>query len=131
MNDMKKGSAMGPGSRINERVSFEHVAPHVIAVRGEVDVLTSAFLRQELIGLASPPLAAQLVDLRGVTFMDATGLGVLVGAQKRAAASGAELLLVMDQPFLDRLFRITGLDRAFRVFATIDDAEASLVPLAS
>ena len=102
-----------------------------MAVHGEVDILTSAFLRQELINLANPPLPSQIVDLRGVTFMDATGLGVFVGAQKRAAAVGAEIILVMEQPFLDRLFRITGLNRAFRVFATLDDAEATLVPLAS
>jgi anti-sigma B factor antagonist len=122
---------MASGRPTNERVSFEHVAPHVIAVHGEVDVLTSAFLRQELLDLANPPLATQIVDLRGVTFMDATGLGVLVGAQKRAAASGAEVILVLDQPFLERLFRLTALERAFRVFSTIDDAESSLVPLAS
>jgi anti-sigma B factor antagonist len=82
----------------------------VVTVAGEIDIATVAQLRERLAALAvsGVPLVA---DLDQVSFIDATGLGALVGAAREAAEHGTSLHLVCAQPQTRRLFRITGLDR--------------------
>ncbi len=82
----------------------------VVTVAGEVDIATVARLRERLSALAAGgvPLVA---DLDQVSFIDATGLGALVGAAREAAAQGASLYVVCARPQTRRLFRVTGLDR--------------------
>jgi anti-sigma B factor antagonist len=82
----------------------------VVTVAGEVDIATVAQLRERLAALAvsGVPLVA---DLDQVSFIDATGLGALVGAAREAAEHGTSLHLVCAQPQTRRLFRVTGLDR--------------------
>ena len=62
----------------------------LITVAGEVDIATAPLLRKRLAG----PVASGkpiLVDLNAVSFIDASGLGVLASAASRAAAHGASL----------------------------------------
>lgn len=86
----------------------------VITVRGELDVYTAPRLREVLIEVLASPPEHLLVDLAGVPFMDSTALGVLVGANRRAAASGGDLTVVAT-PQVRRVISITGLDRVFTV----------------
>ena len=82
----------------------------VVTVAGEVDIATVAQLRERLAALAvsGVPLVA---DLDQVSFIDATGLGALVGAAREAAEHGTSLHVVCARPQTRRLFRVTGLDR--------------------
>jgi len=82
----------------------------VATVAGEVDIATVARLRERLSALASAGLPL-VADLDQVSFIDATGLGALVGVARRAAAHGAGLYVVCARPQTRRLFRVTGLDR--------------------
>jgi|SRR5829696_1471421 len=52
-----------------------------------------------------------LVDLSGVELLDATGLGVLVGAHRQARLQGRELVLCDARPRVARLLTLTRLDR--------------------
>jgi anti-sigma B factor antagonist len=65
-----------------------------------------------------------VVDLGRVEFLDSTGLGVLVGALKRLRGVGGELSLVCNQERLLKIFRITGLDRVFTLYPTVEGATA-------
>ena len=65
-----------------------------------------------------------VVDLSRVTFIDSTGLGVLVGALKRVRERGA-LSLVCPQRQVRRVFEITGLTKVFPMFDRLEDAIAS------
>ena len=51
------------------------------------------------------------VDLRDVEMLDATGLGMLVGAHRRAGRSGRRLVLRNLSPQLVRLLRVSRLNR--------------------
>ena len=53
------------------------------------------------------------VDLSGVTFCDASGLGVLARISRHARQAGRQLKLASARPSLLKIMRITGLDRAF------------------
>ena len=97
----------------------------LITVAGEVDFASAAGLRDRLSALAAAgrPVVA---DLDRVSFIDAAGLGALVGAARRAAASGTSLRVVCARPRIRRLFRVTGLDQAVSPAGTVDGALAML-----
>ena len=94
----------------------------VVDVAGEVDVYTSPKLRERLVGLVNDGATDIVVNLEGVDFIDSTGLGVLVGVLKRIRARGGSLSLVCDREGLLRVFTITGLERVFAIYATVDEA---------
>jgi anti-sigma B factor antagonist len=60
-----------------------------------------------------------------VSFIDSTGLGVLVGAVRDVRAGGGDLRLVVTQPQIIRLLEITGLDEVFNVRSSTSDAVRS------
>jgi anti-sigma B factor antagonist len=97
----------------------------IVTVAGVVDMTTVAGLRERLFELAAAgrPLVA---DLNQVSFIDSSGLGVLVGTAKRAVSSGGVLQVVSAQPNLRRLFRITGLDGEIPLAGTLDEARRTL-----
>ena len=86
-----------------------------VTVRGEVDVHTAPILRARLHEVISQGEQRVVVHLDGVTFLDSTGLGVLVGAHKAQSAAGGTLELVCGQPRLLRIIGLTGLDRVLDV----------------
>ena len=53
------------------------------------------------------------MDLSGLTFCDASGLGVLARSARYARQKGRQLALASARPSLLKIMRITGLDRAF------------------
>jgi anti-sigma B factor antagonist len=59
-----------------------------VTVRGEVDVHTAPTLRARLHEVVSQREPRVVVHLDGVTFLDSTGLGVLVGAHKAQRTGG-------------------------------------------
>ena len=90
----------------------------VVEVEGEMDV-------------QFPPLVADLVDgaasrvvfdLRGVTFMDAGGLGTLMETQRSALAGGGCVRLVAPSSSARRLLELTDCDRHFQTFDSLDQA---------
>jgi anti-sigma B factor antagonist len=66
-----------------------------------------------------------VLDLSAVTFMDSSGLGVLVAAMKALRGRG-ELRLVRVNPLIQELFNLTGLNRVFLVDADETTAAAAL-----
>ena len=87
-----------------------------VAVEGDLDMATSVQFRDVLGELGKRGIARHLViDLNLCSFVDSTGLGLLVAAQRGAAAP---LDLVIRNPQILRLLSITALDRLFRVHTT-------------
>jgi anti-sigma B factor antagonist len=91
----------------------------VVRVSGEIDVSTAPDLRDVL---SHPGTDHLVVDLRGVAFLDSTGLGVLVGALKRLQKRGGSLKIVTDRGRVRRLFELTKLTTAFKPYGSFLDA---------
>jgi anti-sigma B factor antagonist len=110
----------------------EQAGATVVAVRGEVDLYTAPELKSALLAAAESGAERVLVDLRETTFIDSTALGVLVGAKQRIASRGGRIDVVCNDRNVAKIFEITGLDRVFRIYATLEEAaggesEGSLV----
>lgn len=93
----------------------------VIHVGGELDVYTAPELK-EILAEAVEGRDRFVLDLSQVQFIDSTGLGVLVASQKQAQASSSDFHLVLDDPYLLKIFRITGFDGVFSIFPQVADA---------
>jgi anti-sigma B factor antagonist len=91
----------------------------VVSVSGEVDVATAPILRDRLQELSAGGASTVVIDLQEMTFLDSTGLGVLVGALKRCREGGGELRLVAAQPRILKLLDITGLMGVFPLHETV------------
>jgi anti-sigma B factor antagonist len=90
----------------------------VVTVSGELDVASSQVLERELAKLDEAPLV--VVDLRGLTFIDSTGLGVLVRAHQVAQEQGRRFGLVRGNGQVSRLLSLTGLDEELLVGDSAD-----------
>jgi len=93
----------------------------VVRIGGELDVYTAPQLR-EILTEALEGRDRLVVDLLRVQFIDSTGLGVLVASQQQAHAASQELRLVLDDPYLLKVFRITGFDGVFSIYPQVTDA---------
>jgi len=94
----------------------------VLRIGGEVDVYTAPQLRERVIDLLAQRVRHIIADLREVDFLDSTGLGALVGSLKRLREQEGSLTIVTDAGRTLQIFRLTGLDRAFALRASIPQA---------
>jgi anti-sigma B factor antagonist len=95
----------------------------VVAVAGELDLSSAPSLKWTLVDLLEADCNQLVVDLSLVTFMDSTALGVLIGVN-RTLDVGARLAIVSDNTNVLRIFELSGLDGAFAIFSTVDEALA-------
>src|SRR5436305_12942409 len=80
------------------------VCPH-----GEVDLVTVRRVRERIDELTAAGFERLLLDLREVTFLDSTGLRLLIELDHAARAGGWQLALIDGPPAVQRLFDLTGL----------------------
>lgn len=93
-----------------------------VGVVGELELDTHTGLREMLIRLAAARRPAIVVNLAEVSYIDSTGMGVLIGGEKRANEYGGKFAVVCANEKTLRLFRMTGLDRALRIFPSEEEA---------
>ena len=89
----------------------------MIHVAGEIDAYTAPKLREELLSLAEEGNKTMIVNLKDVTYLDSTGLGVFVGLFKELSKNNGELKLIQLSNRLYRLFEITGLSNIMNISA--------------
>ena len=92
----------------------------VLQVSGEIDLATLPYFRDQLMRAVSlHDGATVLVDLDGVTALDDTGLGMLLGTAGRAREQGGDLVIVSNNERLLQRFELTRLNRALEVRRSI------------
>ena len=95
----------------------------VVAPTGELDLSGAAVLEDELDRLAAEPeLATVVLDLRGLEFMDSSGLRLVVMADMRARETGRRFALVRGGDTVHRVFEITRMSERLEFVDTPEDA---------
>lgn len=92
----------------------------VVAAQGEIDVATAPALRETLELVIERDEGPVVVDLTAVTFIDSTGLGVLIGARQRSMDAGRALSIVIVEPRILKVFEITGLTEVFSIHQSLE-----------
>jgi anti-sigma B factor antagonist len=93
----------------------------VIEVSGEVDLATAPDIYHRVCALAEVEPVVVL-DMSRVTFVDSSGLGTLVMADKRLKDALGELRIVITHPSVQRVFDMTDLYEILSIFGSVTEA---------
>ena len=93
---------------VTERGASVHVRPE-----GDLDMSTAPTVEEALRGAVDGGANHVVVDLRGLEFMDSTGLTLITRFNNESARDGFELALVPGKSRVMRLFELTGLGGYF------------------
>jgi anti-sigma B factor antagonist len=93
----------------------------VVAVTGELDLASSPELEQRLEQFYASESELLVIDLRGLEFMDSTGLSVLVSAHHKLIDAGRRLIIVRGPQQVQRLLDLTGVAERLELVDTPDE----------
>jgi anti-anti-sigma factor len=94
----------------------------LVRLDGPLDYPATEELEAELTGLLDLGIRNLAVDLTGATAVDDAAVGVLYEALRRARASGGQVALALVDERLVEVLAVMGLDRAFRLAASGEEA---------
>ena len=97
--------------------------------RWRLDLSTSPRFREKVEEELNydPSIKHLVLDLQDTTFIDSSGLGVILGRFKRISAQGGKLLAVRVPSHLVKVFELSGLLRIMEICPTPEDAQKSLL----
>ena len=84
-------------------------ATTTVTLRGEIDLLTTVRVNRDLETAADAAPEWLRLDLLQVSYMDTTGVAVLLKARRRALEAGCRFTVKAASPTIQRLLEITGL----------------------
>lgn len=84
-----------------------------IILKGEVDISNASQLRSELKTMLEEKTASVTMDIKDLSYIDSTGLGVMIGAYTRMKEQGVSMKMVNPAKNVEKLLKITSLDRIF------------------
>lgn len=99
----------------------------ILTPHGEVDMVTAPQLGRRLLGLVDAGKTLMIVDLSKVTFMDSTGLGVLLDALRHLTSRHGRLALVCPTERILRPFQVSGLVGYLPIFSSREAAISGVV----
>lgn len=99
--------------------------PVIVELPAEIDISNSGAVATQLRAAITPGARAVVADLSTTTFLDSSGVRVLVLARSWAAADGVELQLVASPGATLLVLELTGIDRLMLVYPTLTEALAA------
>lgn len=99
-------------------------AAHVV-LTGELDLSTVGKVEQELARVEGDSPALLVLDLSKLTFLDSSGLRLIVSADQRARREKRRFVVVRGSDTVQRVFSITHLDERIELVGDISELAAS------
>jgi len=88
----------------------------VVKLEGEIDHHSAAAVRNTVDNeLAFSPIKNIVFDFGGVTFMDSSGIGMVIGRYKQIKARGGKTLIVRAKPQVDRMLELSGIKKIIEI----------------
>ena len=84
-----------------------------MVLTGEVDISNASQLRAELKAMFDENASPVNIDIKDLSYIDSTGLGVIIGAYGRMKEQGVSVKLLNPAKNVEKLLKITSLDRIF------------------
>lgn len=81
----------------------------LVTIEGDFDLQVAEQVAEELRSVESAEPEMLVLDLKGLTFLDSSGMGVIAAAQTRSSAAGRRFAIVSPRPGVVRAFKISGL----------------------
>ena len=107
----------------NLELSTRELAGHaVVALRGQLDLTDAPGVASHLTTAVAFYGPWIILDLEGLEYIDAAGLGVLVRVLKRTRLSGGDLPLAAPGSLVRKVLTATGLIDVFSVYPSVEQA---------
>lgn len=109
----------------------EHDGWTVVSVSGEMDLVSSPAVRQQVHDAVADGRRSVVLDLSDVRFCDSSGVGVLIGARRLMRSCAGRLRIVLPEQgepgttgaaHVNRVLAALGVRRLFEVFADLNAA---------
>ncbi len=100
----------------------EHKGLKVFELSGDVDMYSSPVLRKELLLFIEKKVPVLLVDFKGVSYIDSSGIATLVEGLKGMMSYGGKLRLLAIPQRINDIFNFSKLDKVFDIYGGLDDA---------
>lgn len=95
----------------------------VVTLQGELDHHTSEDVRKKIDQqYYNNNLLNIVLDLRGLNFMDSSGIGLIMGRYKNCKEQRGSISIVSTSLYIERILKMSGLLKLMNVFPTIDEA---------
>ena len=98
------------------------VVPEIVALPAEIDIGNAVQVGDELGAALGSGAAVVIADMTMTEFCDSSGIRHLLIANDRAAASSAELRLVVRSAALLRVLQVTGVDQLLGIYPSLQAA---------
>jgi anti-sigma B factor antagonist len=115
MNTIADLTGVGFEDESGLRVGVRAGIPPVIEIRGEIDVQSARWLRDELLLTVRRHGPRLTLDLSGVTFLDCAGINVLLATRRRARLEGGWLQVIRPSACASRVISLLGLRNVLAV----------------
>ena len=99
----------------------------ILKLEGEVDVYTSPLLKEKIETLIKAKRPFIVLDLKGLSYMDSTGLGIMLAELMRVRNNGGNMVLVSPQKIIQKILRITNTDVYLKIYQNYEEAIANLI----
>lgn len=101
---------MGVGAKLNGTTL-------AVKVNGEFDIMTAEeFKRTVDVFLDGRHARSLLVDLSGVTFIDSSGLGAILGRYKKVEQQKGKMVIACPKAQVKKILEVSGIDKVVRIY---------------
>lgn len=91
----------------------------MVRIKGELDLAVAEELRALIDNrLKKDKPQTLILDLDGVSFIDSSGLGVIIGRYKKVQGMGGKMYIVRARPTVSRILEFSGIKKLIPVYAT-------------
>ena len=95
----------------------------LVGLDGELDHCCAQSVRRELDGMLRDPTVRQLIlDFSGLTFMDSSGIGVILGRYRVLRERGGSVAVIHMNAHVSRIFHMSGMDRVIHQLDKVQEA---------
>lgn len=122
-SDNSSNSNPIPGCSLSACIQDDNM---LVCLAGEVDLGSAPKIYAQLWHASERGQRPIILNLERVSFMDSSGLQILLRLREKLQQQCNEVLLVKPQPQIERLFKLTGFDKLFAFFTDNDQAKSFL-----
>lgn len=99
----------------------------IVKLKGELDHHNSETTRNKIDRyFVEKGLDNIILDLTEITFMDSSGIGLIMGRYKNTVSKKGKLIVVNNNSYIDRILKMSGILKIIELYPTLDDAITKL-----
>ena len=99
----------------------------IVNLSGELDHNSAELVRVKIDNkIDEDNIIKVILNFSGVTFMDSSGIGAVVGRYKRVSNKGGSLCIAEANKNVDKLFELAGLYKVIKKYSTVNEAVMSI-----